>query len=146
MKLNRRKLFGLVGGAAVAGPSIAREAVIKLPAGMGDLYNAVAPTADLAQSACNATFSDNGDWRLKPIADVRRLIAGDLTEDEKEDRRRRRLEDRRSLLSQHVAGLQSVSSVRKLDIYARRLGELNDEIQRSHHRGYLARLLRESAQ
>lgn len=147
MNTNRRKFFGLMGGAAVAGPAVAKEVVSKLPSGMGDLSMG-RPLRGLHEvmSAKTAQGIGDGDWRLRQIADLKRLIAGDLTEEEKEDQRRARIEARQALVSQHVACLGSVSSVRKLDIYNDRLAALNDEINQARRQGYLSRLLREAGQ
>lgn len=145
MNTNRRKFFGLLGGAAVAGPAVAKEAIEKLPTGMGD-FNLNPSFGDASYALIKGegtVVGDGVDLRLREIADLKRLIAGDLSESEKEDRRRRRMERRQVLVSQHVAGLVSVSSVRKLDIYNRRIEALSLDIERSSMNSYLARLLKE---
>ncbi len=148
MNINRRKLFGLMGGAAVAGPSIAKQAVVQLPQGLGMAMGPSPPWGDCVKSVDQgyATLASNSDWRLDHIAELKRMIAGDLTAEEKEDRRRQKMHARQSLISQEVANLVSVSGVRKLDIYNERIHRLQDEIQRSQHQSQLWRYLKEIGQ
>ncbi|MCQ1850394.1 hypothetical protein [Neorhizobium galegae] len=144
MNLNRRKLFGLMGGAAVAGPGIAKQAVAQLPQGLG-LGIGPAPLwgEDPTSKGVDCGSISGRDWRLDEIATLKRLISGDLTAEEKEDRRRRKLHARHALISQEVASLMSVSGVRKLDIYNERVHRLEDDIRRSQHQSQLWRYLKE---
>lgn len=148
MNINRRKLFGLIGGAAVAGPGIAKQAVAQLPQGLGAAIGPSPPWGDALKCVDNgcATITSSSDWRLDHIAELKRMISGDLTDEEKEDRRRRKMYDRQNLISQEVASLVSVSGVRKLDIYNERVHRLQNEIQRSQHQSSLWRYLKEIGQ
>lgn len=145
MNLNRRKLFGLVGGAAVAGPGIAKQMVAQLPQGIGAVTAPTTSWPSPVSDGC-AKLASNVDWRLDHIANLKRMISGDLTEEEKEDRRRRKMHARQSLISQEVASLVSVSGVRKLDIYNERLHRLQGDIERSQHQSQLWRYLKEIGQ
>lgn len=146
MNLNRRKLFGLMGGAAVAGPGIAKQAVAQLPQGLGMAMGPSPPWGSPSKGIECATLASNSDWRLDHIANLKRMISGDLTDEEKEDRRRQKMHARQSLISQEVAGLVSVSGVRKLDIYNERVHRLQEDIERSQHQSQLWRYLKEIGQ
>lgn len=138
--MKRRAFFGIMGGAAVAGPKVAKEAVAKLPVGLSDV--AMAPVPVGFGSLGKANGSDKS-WVLKEIADVRRFLAGGLTEEEKEQNRRNRLYSQQSVISQSVASLVSVSGVRKLEIYRDRMEEHTRRIQESDARQRLHWLLRQ---
>ncbi len=151
MKTSRRKFFGLMGGAAVAGPTAAKNAIAKLPGGLLDDMPSVPPLGSgyigstpsyPADAACNAIGGRS--WHLEEIARLRRFISGDLTDEEKEERRRSRLYSRQQAISNHWAGMQSVAGWRKLDLFHRDMELVNDEIARSHSQGYLTRLLKEN--
>jgi len=152
MKTSRRKFFGLVGSAAVAGPTVAKNAIAKLPGGLLNGGPGVPPLGLSAgiggpapsyasDVACQAI--GGGSWHLEEIARLRRFISGDLTDDEKEERRRQRLYGRQQTISHHWAVMQSVAGWRKIELYHRDMERMNDEIARSHSQSYLARLLRE---
>lgn len=138
MRTSRRKFFGIMGGAAAAGPGIAKEAVARLPDGLGSAIISSPSYGDPSRSTAD---SIDGEWKLARIAKIKRMLAGDFTDDEKEERNRRRMYAVQSLISQDVAGLKSVSGVRKLEIYNRRVADLYDEIYRSELNSDLFRLL-----
>lgn len=138
--MKRRGFFGFMGGAAVAGPQLAMTAVAELPAGLGNTtqgmiggHGALAVPVDVSDKS----------WKLKEIANLKRLLSGGLTEEEQEDRKRRRLYQQERVINQSVACLVSVSGVRKLEIYRDRMEQHNDKIQLSEARGRLHWLLRD---
>ena len=137
--MKRRAFFGIMGGAAVAGPKVAKEAIAKLPVGLSDV--AMAPVPFVAKRAPEPMAGR--EWVLKEIADVQRFLAGGLTEEEKEQNRRNRLYSQQSVISQSVASLVSVSGVRKLEIYRDRMEEHTRRIQESDARQRLHWLLRQ---
>ncbi|NTJ63515.1 hypothetical protein G6M50_38215 [Agrobacterium rhizogenes] len=144
MKTSRRKFFGLLGGAAVAGPTAAKNAVANLPTGLFGL-SAIGPSGPApAYQGETATLSPStGSWHIDEVARLKRFLSGDLTDEEKEERRRSRLYSRQQALSNHWGGMQSVAGWRKLELYNRDMELVNDEIARSHSQTYLSRLLRE---
>lgn len=143
--MKRRGFLGILGGAAAAGPAVAKEALSSLPTGMGDVMIRPFPgSAGYEKSMIGMKqVGDAGDWRLKEIEAIRRFLSGDLTEKEREDRRCIALEKRQSLISQNVASLASVSSSRKLAIYNERLAAHHDDVERIRKQSYLQHLLSE---
>ncbi|MCY1238367.1 hypothetical protein D9M72_511010 [compost metagenome] len=93
-----------------------------------------------AQAVCDPSL---GDWKIKEIANLRRFLSGELTDEEKEQEKRRRLYTLQNTISQNVGGLKSVSGVHKLRMYDDQYHCLNDRIRRSESKGYLSRLLGE---
>ena len=138
--MKRRSFFGFIGGAAVAGPQLARTAVAELPAGLGNTAQGM--IGGRGALAGPVDVSDKS-WKLKEIANLKRLLSGGLTEEEQEDRKRRRLYQQERVINQSVACLVSVSGVRKLEIYRDRMEQHNDKIQLSEARGRLHWLLRD---
>jgi len=144
--VNRRKLLGFIAGGAVAGPAAAKSIVAELPKGLsggmmpfpgGGVYagygNLVGPTDP-----------GSGDWRLREIADIKRWLSGELTDEEKEREQRRRMHTLQNSITQNVAGLRSVSGLHKMRMFDGQMHALNDRIERSERKGYLSRLLRET--
>ncbi len=151
MKTSRRKFFGLVGGAAVAAPTAAKNVIAKLPSGLLDGVPGVPPLGSgyvgsapsyPTDVACQAI--GGGSWHLEEIARLRRFISGELTDEEKEDRRRSRLYSRQQTISHHWAAMESVAGWRKIELYHRDIERVNDEIARSNSQSYLSRLLKEN--
>lgn len=137
--MKRRGFLGFVGGAAVAGPSVAKNAVAKLPEGLG-LGNHIVASYGIPGEVGEGP--GGGDWKIKEIAKLRRLLTGDLTDDEKEERRRSRLYSRQLRISHEVSVLVSVSGVHKLAMHEHRMEKNSEDITRSSLRGRLSRLLR----
>lgn len=133
MKLQRRKFFGLMGGAAIAGPSIAKDAVEKMPVGLGDI--------DVWGNSYGVVAESIKPSKSSRILELRRLISGEFTKEEIEDRRRDKMRRKMQLINQEIASLRSVSGVRKIDMYQERCVVINDAISRSYNMGYLERLL-----
>lgn len=139
--MKRRGFLGFMGGAAVAGPQLAKAAVAELPSGLGNAVpGVIGGYGSLGQPI--ASGPDKA-WKLKEIANLKRLISGGLTDDEKEDRKRRRLYQQERIISQSVACLVSVSGTRKLEIYRDRMEQHNEKIQISEAKGRLHWLLRD---
>lgn len=140
--MKRRGFFGIVGGAAIAGPSIAKEVVSQLPSGLGNASIPMPPMGYLGQGIVNST-ADSGSWKLAEIASIKRFLTGELTDEEKEGRNRQRLYRREQVINQNVACLQSVSGSRKLAIYGRRMELHGEEMDRSERQQRLHWLLRQ---
>lgn len=153
IKTGRRGFFGLLGGAALAGPSAAKAATQGISASLSHLGPGMAPTGPYPRYGGTDSIGiggalkqqSSGDWRLSQIKDLRRFISGQLTDEEIHEQQMRRLEVRRVLIDQNAQALRSVSTVRKVEMYHRNL--LADEVERAreHSRGHLARLLKEIA-
>lgn len=137
--MKRRGFLGFIGGAAAAGPSVARAAIAEMPKGLGTV--ASPPMHGLSQGVCEG--SSGGDWRIREIADLKRILSGDLTDEEKEQRRRERMYALEAIVDQNVAVLISVSGPQKLTMRRDRVRRLQEEIRLSETRGYLSRLLKE---
>lgn len=142
--MKRRGFLGFLGGAVAVGPATAKAAVAELPKGLG----AIGPMPPMGGFYGNTISQavDGGDWRLKEIASLKRFLSGELTDEEKEQEKRRRLNFVYNSINQNVAGLQSVSGVHKMRMFDEQMCRLNARIERSERKGYLARLLREAAQ
>lgn len=138
--MKRRAFFGLMGGAAVAGPQVAKAALAEMPAGLGHSFGGSSPSVSYDSEASSIGGSN---WKLKEIADLKRVLTGELTAGEKEQRKRDRLYQQERVISQSVASLVSVSGVRKLDIFRERMEQHQEKIRISHAQGRLHWLLRE---
>lgn len=139
--MKRRSFFGLMGGAAVAGPRVAKEALAKLPVGLGDSSMAFPPMG--GYNGAGKDIAADSAWKLKEIADIKRILTGDLSDSEKEDRERQRQYHHSQVISQSVAALVSVSGVRKLEIYRDRMDQHNEQIRLSECPSRLHWLLRD---
>ena len=144
MKTSRRKFFGLLGGAAVAGPAAAKSAVAQLPTGLFGA-GAIGPSGPAPQYMGDVGLqaTSGKSWHLDEIARLKRFLSGDPTDEEKEQRRRSRLYSRHQAISNHWVGMQSVAAWRKIELFQRDLERVNDEIARLESQSYLTRLLRE---
>lgn len=140
--MKRRGFLGIIGGAAIAGPKVAKDAVAKLPVGLGDAM-AAAPYGGYASIGANGTEPSNGSWRLTEIANLRKIITGEMTDQEKEDQRRQKMYAQQNIISQSVATLVSVSGVRKLEMYQERMAVHGRRIQQIEAQSRLHWLLRE---
>ena len=140
--MKRRGFLGFMGGAAVAGPAVAKNVVAELPNGLLD--GKIGFASGLAQGYPVATkCEDQGEWRIKEIANLKRLMTGELTDDEKEERRRTRLYNRQTIISHGVACLVSVSGVHKLRMNEERMERHGDEMRKLEARSRLSWLLRQ---
>lgn len=140
--MKRRGFLGFMGGAAVAGPSAAKAAISQMPAGM-ELSANLPPIPPIGGYMATTAANDvDNSWKISEIANIKKFLSGDLSEDEKEQRHRQRMYGMHSIISQHVAGLRSVSGVQKFAMYNRAIEAKNDEISRSEARGRLHWLMR----
>jgi len=140
--MKRRGFLGFLGGAAAAGPAMARNAVASMPSGLGVAGSGLSWGSD-AEVAPSCASTD-GDWRLSEIARLKRVISGEKNKDEAEQDRINAMHRREVIISQHTAGLVSVSGVSKLRIFHRDMQRLNDEIDVARSRNYLSRLIHEA--
>lgn len=155
MKTGRRGFFGLVGGAALAGPSAAKAATQGIAGSLSHLGPGMAPkgppwyggvdSINVASRGLSQAVSISTDWKLHEIASLRRFISGQLTDEEIHEQLMRKLEVRRTLIDQNTQALRSVSTVRKVEMFHRNLLADEHERERENKRGYLARLLKEMA-
>lgn len=139
--MKRRGFLGFIGGAAVAGPSVAKNTIVQMPSGLG-----------LARGAIGGGYGNSvpsapsGDWRIDEIARLKRIITGDLSEEEKEAARADIIRSKEAIISQHAASLVSVAAVAKIAIFNREARRLHREIDVMNSGLYLKRLLREMGQ
>lgn len=142
--MKRRGFLGVMGGAAVAAPALAKQAVSQLPSGLGSASIPAPPMGYSIGQGVSLASSSDGSWMLKEIADLKRFLTGDLTDEEKENRNRQRLYRREQIINQNVACLASVSGSRKLAIYSRRMEQHSEELERSERQQRLHWLLRQA--
>lgn len=141
--MKRRGFLGIIGGAAIAGPKVAQNVVAKLPVGLGDATLGVPPFGGYGSQGIATSAASDSSWRLTEIANLRKIITGELTDQEKEDQRRQKMYSQQNIISQSVASLVSVSGVRKLEMYQERMAEHSRRIQQSEARSRLHWLLRQ---
>lgn len=123
--MKRRGFLGALGGAAVAGPSVAKNALAQLPTGLGQNvlgYGSIGNSVE----ACT---KQSGDWELSQIERLRRLISGQKTDEEREEDALTRRENRNNIIGQGIASLRSVSGTAKLDMYERKMREIREQRQ-----------------
>lgn len=140
--MKRRGFLGFIGGAVAAGPATAKAVVAELPKGLGAI-GPMPPMGGYYGNTLSQAVGDGGDWRLKEIASLKRFLSGELTDEEKEQEKRRRLNFVYNSINQNVAGLHSVSGVHKMRMFDEQMFRLNARIERSERKGYLSRLLKE---
>lgn len=122
--MKRRGFLGALGGAAVAGPSVAKNALAQLPTGLGQ--NVLGYGSSGALDKCSPV---PGDWELSQIERLRRLISGQKTDEEREADAIERRENRNNIIGQEIASLRSVSGTAKLDMYERKMREIREQRQ-----------------
>ena len=128
--MKRRGFFGLMGGAVVAGPSIAKTAIasgfeglsIGGTAGLGQLAN-----AGFATDAIPFGDVDDTDWATQELANFLGRSAA--------DRARERLETHVDRLDPDIACMQSIALQAKIRMQRDR----NFERNQAQHRGWLER-------
>ncbi|MBB3411232.1 hypothetical protein FHT87_005185 [Rhizobium sp. BK316] len=139
--MKRRGFLGFIGGAAIAGPQAAKTAVKSLPSGMnvGGLMAVQPWGTPVSDASC---IKGSGDWRLDEIARLKRLISGQLSDDEIEEKRQQKLHRLDPIVSQNVMALHSVAAHRKLAIYSERMTLIQEEINMLYHKRSLRDLLK----
>jgi hypothetical protein len=148
LKTGRRGFFGLVGGAAIAGPSIAKNAVAELPKGLGAGLSSPVPPSGVSIGGSIGLAQKVGggsSWHVAEIGRLRKYLSGDRSDEEKEEARQQRLYSRQTMISNHAAGLRSVAAWKKLDLYHRDMEALHEEIRRSQTQTRIWRLMKEMA-
>lgn len=140
--MKRRGFLGFLGGAAAAGPTMARNAIASMPSGLG-VSGSAAPWG-YASAGTAAQDPSSGDWRIDEISRLKRIISGGKTEEEAEQERVNLMHQREIIISQSTASLVSVSGVSKLRIFNKNMLRLNREIEVARSRSYLKQLMREA--
>lgn len=133
-----------MGGAAVAGPQVAKNVVQAMPRGVSDIagYGKGLGLVGGGTEAAGINGIDR-DWRLDEVNRLRRILTGEKTEEEKERERERRLDNVEPIISQNVMSLQSVSSATKVRIHRRRMDEINQQAELLYTKRRLSEYLKE---
>ncbi len=142
MNLKRRGFLGFLGGAAAAGPKAVANVVEKMPDGLGLPFPGHYFNTGGEPESVKA---DDSGWRAREIAEIRAFLAGKLTDEHKAEILRTRMEMHRTVVSQGIAQLRSVSAVHKVRIFNREMEAISVEMERASKRGYLSRLLKRVA-
>lgn len=114
MKFSRRNIFGLAAGAAVGGPSIAREAMAQT----SGMFRGGSALLDGAKTqagygyAMDAAKIASGDYRIDRIAQLKAVLAGEAPED-KRQRQREMIQHLEKVDEARLDTLRSVSLGRK---------------------------------
>lgn len=140
--MKRRGFLGIMGGAAVAGPAVAKNAVKALPVSLNGA--GLGPVPYWGGDTAKATTAGHQvDWRLGEIERLKRLIAGELTDEEREEKRTQRLYALEPIVTQNVMSLHSVSAGRKVVMYRERMTAIHDQIETNHNHRRLRDYLKE---
>ena len=137
--MKRRSFFGLMGGAAVAGPSAAKAALGELPKSLGGSIPSFGGYASQMKAGCGS----DTDWRVAEVKRLQRLLTGNLTDEEKEDRKRRRMYQQEAIISQNVTALVSISPASRMRLYHREMEAHQARVEKSELSSNLFRLLKE---
>jgi len=125
--MKRRGFLGLIGGAAVAGPAAAKNAIATSALGSGNLAGALALRGGGDPPGVSSGLGVFSTYER--MAKIKRLLSGEETE----ERDPYSLANRRRVYAEHqVNALQSVSMPAKLQMLARK----TDEIEAEQRRGY----------
>jgi hypothetical protein len=136
--MKRRGVLGFLGGAAVAGPSMAKQAIASGMEGLSlGTFSGLDKMAGyaVAGSMAQATGSDNYDpleWPKRELADFLGRSAADLA--------RERLETHVGQLDPDIACMQSIALQAKIRMQRDRTFERN----RAQQRGWLERQLQDA--
>ena len=121
----------MMGGAAVAGPTMAKNAIAQLPTGIGAADVMGAPIKTIGGYASIGT--EARDYiGLSRLEQLRQALTGELTRDEKEELRRARLHASRAIIGHDIACLHSVSGAHKLRMHRVQDDKLMEDIRKSH--------------
>lgn len=134
MTMNRRSLFGFLGGAVAAGPKLARniaETAATQPSYGGRLYSAAGSVG---------IDPDPTSRKASRIAHLRGIIAGKDWEAERE-RTRHRLYEAEAVERFRLDGLRSVSPVHKYSMLVAGQADRRERIERMQASFELADLL-----
>ena len=129
--MKRRGFLGFIGGAAVAGPQVAKNVIKTMPSGIGPQLGLVGGYAGNTVSAAKDGYSGSisKDWRLDEIERLRRFISGEETDAEREEKRQQRLHLLEPIVSQNVMGLRSVSPGTQVRMHRKRMEAVNREAE-----------------
>lgn len=143
--MKRRGFLGFIGGAAIAGPSVAANAVKTLPNGFGGIAAQLGggTYAYTGKDPTPTTSAGFFDWRTDEIVRLKRLISGEMTDEEREEKRHEALYALEPIVTQNVMALHSVSAHRKVSIFNRRMATVREDIERFYNRRRLLDLLKE---
>lgn len=127
MKLNRRSLFGFMGGAAVAGPKMAAGLAEDVASGIGG-YGSISAAATTATGwgPLKGSTLDDGSWKLARIANLKKLLTGE-DEEEKHQRFMDRLHAAERVERFRLDGLRSVSAQHRMRMFID-----SEEMRRAH--------------
>ena len=143
--MKRRGFLGALGGAAVAGPSMAQNALAQLPKGLGNTAMSLPPSGyggAYGQAVEGCADGNSGDWEVKHIKRIRRLISGQKNDEEREAEAIERRENRLNVIGQEIACLRSISGTAKLNMYERKVLEIREMRQQYYWGRELADLLK----
>lgn len=139
--MKRRGFLGFMGGAAVAGPQVAKNVVQAMPKGVYDI-GGYGGGGKLASAAGHAIATDR-DWRLDEVDRLRRLLTGQKTEEEKEADREHRLRNSEPVISQNIMCLLSVAPAAKVRMHKNRMDEINHQAELLYTKRRLSEYLKE---
>ena len=147
--MKRRGFLGVLGGAAVAGPGAAKQAVTAAQsASLGGVARAGAIGGALARetpvTGLGGLQYDHKNYLMQRVAELKRRISGELTDEEREERRVQN--DRRKVRFEIETGdLRSMAEGRKFARMARFAEAQDHERERFYARRSLAEVLKELA-
>lgn len=123
MKASRRKFFGLMGGAAVAGPAAAKSVV-------EPLVSAGIPVPSSGYYGGVSASVKDGTNTATRIADLVKRLSGFRTHEEIEQERIDRLDNAANMFRYEVDALRSVSARHKLSMIRAKHEAVNKARQR----------------
>lgn len=114
--MKRRGFLGLIGGAAVAGPSVAKNALVTAAPLSGSAYAGMALSLDnLADPpetmGYATTLGSKSNWKIDRIGRIKRLLSGEEEDEEHDIRPRLRMSEH------NINALGSVSPVSKVRMF-----------------------------
>lgn len=139
--MKRRGFLGFMGGAAVAGPQVAKNVVQAMPKGVYDI--AGYGSGGILATASGKIASSDRDWRLDEVDRLRRIITGQKTEEEMEAERETRLRNIEPLVSQNIMGLVSLAPAAKVRMHRHRMDEINHQAELLYTKRRLSEYLKE---
>lgn len=111
MKATRRKFFGFMGGAAVAGPAAAKS--LAAPIAGGGISGGMGFAGIAAATSSAKSASVDPIYVMKRISELRDRIAGKRTKRELESDRLERIAGRNQAVRHQIDSLRSVSMQHK---------------------------------
>lgn len=144
--MKRRGFLGMFGAGAVAGPVFAKNAIHganvgMLGQGIGGAFDEVDPPTWEPINSCKTVGGE--DWKAREVLNLRKIITGVLSAEEKDSIRLGRVYAQERELSQTVMSLVSVSPVRKMAMYSDRYSKHQERTYIEEAKRRLHRLLRD---